>query len=105
MDEPGAMEAYLDYGAATPMDPRVVDAMRPYLSERFWNPSAPYARAREAKHALEEAHVRLARVIGARADGITLTAGATEANNLAFAVTDGAVVVDAIEHESVLAID
>lgn len=103
MDEPSAMEAYLDYGAATPMDPRVVDAMRPYLSERFWNPSAPYARAREAKHALEEAHVRLARVIGARADGITLTAGATEANNLAFAVTDGAVVVDAIEHESVLA--
>ena len=46
MDEPSAMEVYLDYGAATPMDPRVVDAMRPYLSERFWNPSAPYARAR-----------------------------------------------------------
>lgn len=103
MDEPSAMEAYLDYGAATPMDPRVVDAMMPYLSERFWNPSAPYARAREAKRALGEAHARLARVIGARADSITLTAGATEANNLAFALTDGAVVVDAIEHESVLA--
>ena len=84
MDEPSAMEAYLDYGAATPMDPRVVDAMMPYLSERFWNPSAPYARAREAKRALGEAHARLARVIGARADSITLTAGATEANNLAF---------------------
>ena len=96
-------EAYLDYAAATPMDPAVVEAMLPWLTERFWNPSAPYAHAREAKRALEEARTTLARVIGARADGLTLTAGATEANNLAMAAADGAVVTDAAEHESVLA--
>lgn len=98
-----AHEAYLDYAAATPMDPQVVQAMLPYLSERFENPSAPYARARQARVALEEARATLAHLIGARPGNVVLTAGATEANNLAFAATDGPVLVDAIEHESVLA--
>ena len=98
-----AHEAYLDYAAATPMDPQVVQAMLPYLSERFENPSAPYARARRARVALEEARATLAHLIGARPGNVVLTAGATEANNLAFATTDGPVLVDAIEHESVLA--
>ena len=98
-----AHEAYLDYAAATPMDPQVVQAMLPYLSERFENPSAPYARARRARVALEEARATLAHLIGARPGNVVLTAGATEANNLAFAATDGPVLVDAIEHESVLA--
>lgn len=96
-------EVYLDYAAATPMDEAVIAAMLPYLGERFANPAAPYARAREAKAALEDARARLARCIGAKADAITLTAGATEANNLAFACVDGPVVTDAIEHDSVLA--
>lgn len=99
----GAREAYLDYAAATPMDPEVVEAMLPYLTERFWNPSAPYARAREARAAVEGARASLARLIGARPGNVTLTAGATEANNLAFACVDGAVVTDAAEHDSVLA--
>ena len=86
-------EVYLDYAAATPVDPEVAAVMLPYLTERFWNPSAPYARARGT----------LARLIGARPDNLVFTAGATEANNLAFAAVDGHVVVDAIEHESVLA--
>ena len=102
-----SQEAYLDYAAATPMDPRVVEAMTPYLTDRFWNPSAPYTRARQAKQALEDARTQLARLIGARVDNIVLTAGATEANNLAFAASDSqagsSVLVDAIEHESVLA--
>ncbi|WP_058269874.1 cysteine desulfurase family protein [Olsenella massiliensis] len=102
----GAREVYLDYAAATPMDPRVIEAMLPYLGERFWNPSAPYRRARQAKDAVEDARRRLARVIGARPDNLVLTAGATEANNLAFAAVDAQadamVLVDAIEHESVL---
>lgn len=100
-------EVYLDYAAATPMDPRVVEAMMPYLTDRFWNPSAPYARARQAGQALEEARAQLASLIGARPDNVVLTAGATEANNLAFAAADGIagseVLVDALEHESVLA--
>lgn len=94
---------YLDYAAATPVDPQVLEAMLPYFSERFYNPSAPYARARAVKRELEEARAVLAHAIGAKPASITLTAGATEANNLAFAATDGPVITCAIEHESTLA--
>ena len=96
-------EVYLDYAAATPVDPEVAAAMAPYLTERFWNPSAPYSRAREVRDDVERARGTIARLIGARPDCLTFTAGATEANNLAFAAVEGHVVVDAIEHESVLA--
>ena len=96
-------EVYLDYAAATPMDPEVVAVTLPYLTERFWNPSAPYARAREAHDDVARARGTIARLLGARPDSIVFTAGATEANNLAFAAVEGHVVVDAAEHESVLA--
>ncbi|OUO45482.1 aminotransferase [Olsenella sp. An285] len=96
-------EVCLDYAAATPMDPEVVAVTLPYLTERFWNPSAPYSRAREARDDVERARGTVARLIGARPDNVVFTAGATEANNLAFAAVEGHVVVDAIEHESVLA--
>ena len=96
-------EVYLDHAAATPVDPEVAAVMMPYLTERFWNPSAPYARAREVRDDVERARGTVARLIGARPDCITFTAGATEANNLAFASVEGHVVVDAVEHESVLA--
>lgn len=97
------MRAYLDYAAATPIAPEAVRALLPYLSERYYNPSAPYATAREVHAELEDARAALARTIGARPANVVLTAGATEANNLAFAATSGRVVTDAIEHESVLA--
>lgn len=103
MSAPEKREVYLDYAAATPVDPEVAEAMVPYLSERFWNPSAPYAHAREARDDVERARGTVARLIGARPDCVVFTAGATEANNLAFAAVEGHVVVDAIEHESVLA--
>lgn len=96
-------DIYLDYAAATPVDPQVLEAMLPYFSESFYNPSAPYARARTAKRALEQARETLAHAIGAKPASITLTAGATEANNLAFAATSGPVISCAIEHESTLA--
>lgn len=99
-------EVYLDFAAATPMDPAVVAAMEPYLAGCFYNPSAPYAPARQARAAVEGARATLARLIGARPDCVVLTAGATEANNLAFATLvspEAHVVVDAIEHDSVLA--
>lgn len=94
---------YLDYAAATPMSPQVIDAMAPYLSDCFHNPSAPYAAGRKARRALEDARARLAHAIGGKPAQVTLTAGATEANNLAFAATSGHVVASAIEHESTLA--
>lgn len=96
-------DVYLDFAAATPLDPRVLSAMEPYLTSRFENPSAPYARGRAARESLEHARADIAHLIGAKPDGVTFTAGATEANNLAFAATEGGVVTDAVEHDSVLA--
>jgi cysteine desulfurase len=100
-----ARGVYLDYAAATPLDPEVLEAMLPYLTERFYNPSAPYALAHGVRDELEAARATLAHLVGGRPDNVTLTAGATEANNLAVAAASpGAhVVTDAIEHESVLA--
>lgn len=95
-------EVYLDYAAATPMVPEAVEAMLPYLTERFENPSAPYARARGARKALEDARSSLAHAIGAKPDNVVLTAGATEANNLALTCAEGTILTDATEHESVL---
>lgn len=94
---------YLDYAAATPMDERVFNAMRPFMSERFFNPSSPYAPAVEVRRAYEEAKARLAATFGARADEIVMTAGATESINLAFRAVQGPVVVSSIEHDAVLA--
>ena len=100
-----ARSVYLDYAAATPIAPEVLEAMAPYLTERFYNPSAPYALARGVRDDLEAARATLAHLMGSRPDNVTLTAGATEANNLAVAVVSpsGHVVTDAVEHESVLA--
>ena len=94
---------YLDYAAATPVDERVFSAMQPYFSERFFNPSSPYAPAIEVRREYEDAKSRLAATIGAKGDELIITAGATESINLAFAfVQDGHVVTSEIEHHAVL---
>lgn len=99
---------YLDYAAATPMDPAVLAAMQPYFSERFFNPSATYLAAQDIRKDLDAARARIARWLGARPSEVIFTAGGTEANNLAIRgvleqFPDGNVMVSAIEHESVLA--
>lgn len=96
---------YLDYAAATPVDERVLEAMLPYFTQEFANPSASYAAARKAHAAVEDARARIAKLMGAKAVQITFTAGATEANNLALtAAAPGAhVLLSAIEHESLRA--
>lgn len=98
---------YLDYAAATPLDERVFAAMQPYLTEKFYNPSAAYSAAREVRVALDEARHRLASTIGAKRDEIVLTAGATESINIAFrgVLSPGDhVVIGATEHPAVRAI-
>lgn len=99
---------YLDYAAATPMDTSVRAAMEPYFSERFFNPSATYLRAKAVKKDLEAARARVAHWFGARPSEVIFTAGATEANNLVITgimqqYPHANIVVSAIEHESVLA--
>ncbi|MEN8376327.1 MAG: cysteine desulfurase family protein [Gemmatimonadota bacterium] len=74
---------YLDHAATTPVRPEVVEAMRPYFSESFGNPSSVHGQGRAARSALEEARARLAGAIGARRRDIVFTGGGTEADNLA----------------------
>jgi len=75
---------YMDYGATTPVDPRVVDAMVPWLKEHFGNPaSRSHAWGWEAEEAVEAARAQVAALIGADPREIVWTSGATESNNLA----------------------
>ena len=75
---------YMDYGATTPCDPRVVDAMIPWLREHFGNPaSRSHAWGWEAEEAVEKARDHVAELIGADPREIVWTSGATESNNLA----------------------
>ena len=75
---------YLDYQATTPTDPRVVEAMMPYLVQRFGNPhSGTHVFGQEAADAVERAREQVAALVGAEAREIVFTSGATESNNLA----------------------
>ena len=94
---------YLDHAAATPLDSKVLQAMQPYFSDAFYNPSAPYAPAIAVRREYEAAKQVIAQCIGAKGDDIIITAGATESINLAFASVDGHVITSSIEHHAVLA--
>jgi len=99
---------YLDYAAATPIDPIVLEAMQSYFGAQFFNPSATYLAAEQVRKDVDAARERVAHWFGARPSEIVFTAGGTEANNLAIRgimqqFPGGNVVVSAIEHESVLA--
>lgn len=94
---------YLDHAAATPVDARVQAAMQPFFSDDFYNPSAPYAPAVRVRREYEAAKQVIARAIGAKADDLVMTAGATESINLAFSSVTGHVITSNIEHHAVLA--
>src|SRR6476620_3941984 len=98
------MTAYLDHAATTPMHPETVEAMLPFLTERFGNPSGSHAVSREARKALDEARDTVAACLGARPAEIVFTGGGTEADNLAIlgasAARPGPTVCSAVEHHA-----
>jgi cysteine desulfurase len=77
------MAVYLDHAATTPVRPEVLEAMLPFLGGTFGNPSSVHGFGRLAREALDDAHERLARSIGAEPREIVFTSGGTEASNLA----------------------
>ncbi|ARA92808.1 cysteine desulfurase NifS [Rhodothermaceae bacterium RA] len=97
---------YLDHAATTPLDPRVLEAMRPYLTEHYGNASSVHALGRRARFAVEESRERIAALLGAEPGEIVFTSGGTEANNTAIrGMTAGGrpgLVTTAAEHEAVL---
>jgi cysteine desulfurase len=98
---------YLDYNATTPVDPRVAEAMRPFLSGCFGNPSSSHRLGREARQALNHARSQVASCLGCDPDEIVFTSGGSEANNTAIrgavaARGGGHVVTSAVEHPAVL---
>jgi cysteine desulfurase len=102
---------YLDHAATTPMRPEALEAMLPFLSGTFGNPSGQHAAARAAKTAIEEARETVAAALGARPGEVIFTGGGTEADNLAVkgaarsarqrGLGEG-VVTTAVEHHAVL---
>lgn len=100
---------YVDHAATTPLRPEVLRAMLPYLEEHFGNPSSIHSPGRRARTALDETRERVAAALGARHQEIVLTAGGTDANNLAIQGVALAqrergnhIVVSSVEHHSVL---
>lgn len=102
------MPIYLDHAATTPVRPEVVEAMLPHLTEQFGNPSSAHGYGRAAREALDDAHERLARALGAEAREVVFTSGGTEASNLALKGAAWAgkarghrIVTTAVEHHAV----
>jgi cysteine desulfurase len=77
------LPVYLDNSATTPVDPRVVDAMLPFLREDFGNPASAHGFGRTASRAVEQARAEVAQLVNASPREIAWTSGATESNNLA----------------------
>lgn len=98
---------YLDNAATTPIDPRVVEAMLPYLTTHFGNPSSVYSYGRETRMGIEKARKSVAALLGARPSEIFFTSGGTESSNtvLQAAVRDlecRRIISSKIEHHATL---
>jgi cysteine desulfurase len=98
---------YFDHAATTAVDPRVLESMLPFFSERYGNPSEVHGLGREARAAVDEARAQVAAALGAGEREIVFTSGGTESDNLALlGVTQklepGHVIVSAVEHPAVM---
>jgi len=98
---------YCDYNATTPLEPAVLEAMMPWLSQQFGNASSRHEYGRAARRAIDEARSQVAKAIGAHRTEVVFTSGGSEANNLfikgaAARMKPGLIAVSAIEHPCVI---
>ncbi len=100
---------YLDHAATTPVRPEVVEAMQPYFSEVFGNPSSLYREGRDAKNALDQSRAAVAKVMNSKPEEIIFTGSGTESDNLAIIgvakarATEGKhIITTSVEHHAVL---
>ena len=100
---------YMDHAGTTALYPEALDAMMPYLSERFGNPSSFHTIGQEAKRALEDSREKVAAVLGCRMSEVVFTSGGTESDNtaikgavLALQGTGNHIITSSIEHHAVL---
>ena len=100
---------YLDHAATTSVRPQVLEAMLPYLSESYGNPSSIYGLAQEARKAVDESRERVARVLSCRTSEVIFTSGGTESDNtalkgaaLALRQTGNHIITTSTEHHAVL---
>ena len=107
MSSPGLI--YLDHAGTTPTDPRVLEAMLPYFTQLYGNPSSVHTVGQEARHALDTSRERVARVLGCRTSEVVFTSGGTESDNAAIIgaatalrETGNHVVTSSVEHHAVL---
>ncbi len=104
-----ARQVYMDHSATTAVDPVVREAMLPYLTEKYGNPSSLYSIGREARRAIEEARQKVADLIGAKKEEIIFTGSGTESDNLAIKglafknrKKGDHIITSSIEHHAVL---
>ncbi|MCZ7396845.1 MAG: cysteine desulfurase NifS [Candidatus Methanoperedens sp.] len=104
-----ASQVYMDHSSTTAVDPLVREAMLPYFSEKFGNPSSLYSIGREARRAIEEARQKVADLIGAKKEEIIFTGSGTESDNLAIKglafknrKKGDHIITSSIEHHAVL---
>jgi len=100
---------YLDYNATTPIDPEVAEAMLPFLTSHFGNPSSSHSYGVRTKRAVETARAQVAALLGCGTDEVVFTSGGTESNNLAIKgaalarrAAGRTVITSAVEHPAVV---
>jgi cysteine desulfurase len=98
---------YLDHSATSPVDPRVFEAMKPFLTERFGNPSSIYRAGQDVRRDVEDAREKIAQLLGAKPKEILFTSGGTESDNtaikgIALNRGNGHIITSVIEHPAVL---